>query len=223
MVKTIFFCRRRPEITHERYAELLLHGHVPIALRHHPLMRRYVVNVVDEVFAGAPPIDSVGALWFESVDDFHERLYDSAEGETIVANDVARFMGGADAYATTEHVQRRRAESVRFGEPTRGVKLVVGVRRTPSLSHERFVAHWLERHVPLVLEDPRLRGYVTNVVDGALRGNPPSLDGVAELQFDSVEDLRAHMALAAAPPFREDLPRFVGAAFAYRAIEYVER
>ena len=36
MVKLIFLCRRRPDITHERYVELLLKGHVPIALRHHP-------------------------------------------------------------------------------------------------------------------------------------------------------------------------------------------
>ena len=41
MRKLVFLCHRRPEITHETYVERLLAGHIPIALRHHPAMRRY--------------------------------------------------------------------------------------------------------------------------------------------------------------------------------------
>ncbi|MGH7823067.1 MAG: EthD family reductase [Candidatus Binatia bacterium] len=223
MVKTMFLCRRRRDISHERYVELLSGGHVPIALRHHPSMRRYVVNIVDESLGDAPELDSVGSLWFDSADDFHHRLYDSPEGEAIVARDVAGFMGGADAYATTEHVQRRRPQAVSPGDRAPGVKLLVALRRPQGTSHEQFVRHWLERHVPLVLADPRLRAYVTNVVDAPLRGDPPPLDGIAELAFDSAEDLGAHVALARESPLRDDLPRFVGAAFPYRVSEYVQR
>src|SRR5262247_3845809 len=32
MVKLIFLCRRRPELTHEQYVDMLLRGHVPLAL-----------------------------------------------------------------------------------------------------------------------------------------------------------------------------------------------
>jgi hypothetical protein len=103
VVKLVFLCRRRPDISHERYVALLLDEHVPLALRHHPHMRRYVVNVVEASAAGAPPLDSIGFLWFGSLDDYRDRLYDSPEGARVIGRDVARFLGGADAYATTEH------------------------------------------------------------------------------------------------------------------------
>ena len=94
MVKLLFLCRRRPDLSHERYAALLLDGHVPLALRHHPTLRRYTVNLVEEALGEAPPLDSVGALCFDTLADFRERLYDSPEGEQAIARDVAGFMGG---------------------------------------------------------------------------------------------------------------------------------
>jgi hypothetical protein len=69
MTKLIFLCRRRPDITHDRYAELVLGGHVPLALRHHPMMRKYVVNVVEGFRAGAEELDSIAELSFDSLED----------------------------------------------------------------------------------------------------------------------------------------------------------
>src|SRR5262245_64197902 len=105
MVKLIFLCRRRAELTHDAYVTRLLEGHVPLALRHHPAMRGYVVNVVEETGAGLEPIDSIGELSFDSLVDYEERLYDSPEGRAAIARDVAEFLGGAEAYVTSEHVQ----------------------------------------------------------------------------------------------------------------------
>ena len=93
MVKLIFLCRRRPDITHERYSELLLSGHVAIALKHHPMMRHYLVNIVEQSPAGWDARDSIGELSFDSLDDFHDRLYDSPAGRQIGERDVAGFMG----------------------------------------------------------------------------------------------------------------------------------
>src|SRR5437879_7595304 len=93
MVKLLFLCRRRPDITHERYAELLLRGHVPLALRHHPALRRYVVNIVEDTRGPAPPLDSIGELWFDTLADYRERLYDSPEGAGIIARDDAGALG----------------------------------------------------------------------------------------------------------------------------------
>ena len=102
MVKLVFLCRRRADLTHDAYVTRLLEGHIPLALRHHPTMRRYVVNVVEETAPGAPGLDSVGMLWFDSLLDYRDRLYDSAEGARIVARDVAGFLAAADAYVTRE-------------------------------------------------------------------------------------------------------------------------
>jgi uncharacterized protein (TIGR02118 family) len=117
MVKLVFLCRRRPDVSHERYAAMLLDDHVPLALRHHPAMRRYVVHIVDEASPGAPPLDSIGVLWFDSLDDYRARLYDSPEGERIIGRDVARFLGGADAYATTERLPAPAAVDTIAGVP----------------------------------------------------------------------------------------------------------
>ena len=83
-------------------------------------------------------------------------------------------MGGAHAYATTEHVQRSAAARPP-GQRTAGVKMVCPLRRRPDLTHEQFVEHWLTVHVPLALDHhPHMMRYVTNVVDQRLSPTAPT-------------------------------------------------
>jgi uncharacterized protein (TIGR02118 family) len=226
MVKLIFLCRRRPDLTPARYAELVLHGHVPLALRHHPTMRGYTVNIVENAPAPLEPVDSIGQLWFDSLDDYRDRLYDSEEGRQIIERDVAGFMGGADAYVTTEHVQKDEAMRVAPGEPSPGVKLVCPLWRRPDLTHEQFVEHWLGCHVPLAKEHhPAMDRYVTNVVAQRLGTNAPALDGIAEIHFPSAEVLaRGFFASVEGERIvREDIARFIGRTGPYRVVEYVQK
>jgi len=226
MVKLFFFCRRRPDIAHARYSELLLTGHVPIALQHHPTMRRYVVNIVEQSPADLQELDSIGELSFDQLQDFRERLYDSPEGRAIVERDVARFMGAADAYVTTEHVQKTPRAAAGLGERSAGVKLVCPVIRRAGTSHQEFVDHWLNRHVPLALaHHPGMSKYVTNVVDQRLGNSGPELDGIAELHFSSTEALATGMfdSPEGERIIREDIPRFIGSTAAYRVAEYPQR
>src|SRR5262245_33998765 len=226
MVKLIFLCRRRPDLTPARYAELLLEGHVPLALRHHPTLRRYVVNVVEHVPAGAEPLDSVGELFFERLADYHDRLYDSPAGARIIQRDVQGFMGGADAYATTEHVQKAPVAGGPPGARSHGVKLVCPVARRPGMSHAEFVTHWLERHVPLALtHHPGLVKYVTNVVDSRLSPTGADWDGIAELHFPSLAALADGLfdSPAGERVIRADMEQFIGRTLAYRVAEYVQR
>ena len=226
MVKLVFLCRRRPDITHATYAERLLDGHVPIALRHHPAMRKYVVNIVEGNPPGGAELDSIGELSFDSLDDFRGRLYDSPEGEKIVHADVARFMGGADAYATTEHVQKSLIERPATGARSAGVKLICPVRRRDGMSHREFAEHWLTRHVPLAIEHhPQLVRYVTNVVDERLSDDSPDWDGFAELHFASLEDATQRMFPSPESEriVREDIARFLSNAIPYRVAEYVQK
>ncbi len=221
MVKLIFLCTRRPDITHERYAELLLNGHVPIALKHHPTMRRYTVNIVERGPESEAALDSIGELSFDSLADFRERLYDSAEGEKIVGRDVAGFMGGAHAYATTEVVQKSTVDRP-LGQRAPGLKMFCPVRRKPGMSHAAFVHHWQTAHVPLALEHhPYMTRYVTNLVDATLSPDAPDWDGFAEItlganqpMFGSSDGERI---------IRADIGRFIGGTFAYVVAEHVEK
>lgn len=226
MVKLIFCCRRRPELTPARYAELLLGGHVPLALRHHPTMRRYVVNVVEQAPRGFPAWDSVGELSFDTLADYEERLYDSEAGRRAVARDVARFLGGADAYLATEHVQRAAEPAVPLGARSPGIKMLCPLRRRPDMTHAAFVTHWLERHVPLALRHhPGMSRYVTNVVERRLGDAGEEWDGFAELHFPSEEAWRTELfdSPEGERVVREDIARFIGATAPYRVAEYVQK
>lgn len=224
MIKLIFLCRRRPDISHEEYVERLLAGHVPLALRHHPSMRRYTVNIVEQSPAALTALDSIGALWFDRLDDFRERLYDSPEGERVVQRDVAGFMGGANAYATIEHVQKS-APAAALGSRTPGIKMIAPLRRRAEMSHAEFVEHWLTRHVPLALEHhPIMTSYVTNVVERRLSPDGEEWDGFAEISFAHPDD-RARMFASAEGErlIREDIERFIGFTAPYWCGEYVQR
>lgn len=113
MSKLLFLCTRRAGVSHADYARHLVERHAPLALRHHPALRRYVLNVVDEPLDGAEALDSLNALHVDSLVDFEARAYDSPEGERLVTEDRARFLGGAAGYATEERVFASCAEPPR--------------------------------------------------------------------------------------------------------------
>ena len=82
------------------------------------------------------------------------------------------------------------------------IKLVYCLRRRPELSREEFQRYWRENHAPLVKkhsETLRIRRYVqAHTSDSQLtealrasRPGPEPYDGVAELWFDSAEDVMA--------------------------------
>jgi hypothetical protein len=224
MVKLIFLCRRRSDIGHGRYTELLLRGHVPIALRHHPTLRRYTVNIVEQSPAALPALDSIGELSFDTLADFRERLYDSAEGERAVQRDVSGFMGGAHAYATTEYEQKA-GPAAQLGQRTSGIKMIAPLRRRPDLTHAQFVEHWLTRHVPLALEHhPLMTRYVTNVVDQRLSDDGDEWDGFAAISFAHPDDrTRMFASKEGERLVREDIARFIGFTAPYWCGEYAQR
>lgn len=85
------------------------------------------------------------------------------------------------------------------------IKLTFCLTRLPSLSRDAFQAYWYENHAPLVKsvsEVLGIRRYVqmhslpddASAALQASRGGPPSYDGVAQLWYDSLEDLGVRMA-----------------------------
>jgi len=218
MVKLVFLCRRRPDITHERYVECLLRGHVPVALAHHPTLRRYVVNIVEESCGAAPPLDSIGELWFDSLADYRERLYDSAEGARIVERDVAGFLGGAHAYVTAEDPLASPAAAAPLGARSPGAKLVTCVTRAPDLVRGAFRRRWLDDPLPTALR-PGATGYVTGVVETRLGKEGPDYDGFATLRFAAEDRPRA----PTGPVTDAEGTPFLDTVHVYRVDEYVER
>lgn len=104
------------------------------------------------------------------------------------------------------------------------VKLTFILRRLTHLSREEFQAYWYDKHAPLVRkhkETLRIRRYVqTHTVDEPIndtlrqgRGGPEAYDGVAELWWDSMQDLSEAMVtpegLEAGQQLLEDEQKFI--------------
>lgn len=66
------------------------------------------------------------------------------------------------------------------------VKLIAFLK--PDISFEQFVEHWTEIHGPLAVENlPGMKKYVQNPT---LRSKQREYDGVSEVWFDSMADLK---------------------------------
>jgi uncharacterized protein (TIGR02118 family) len=85
------------------------------------------------------------------------------------------------------------------------VKLVYCLRRRADISLEEFYRYWLNTHgskVKSMAEALRARRYIQshtcapelNQIFAASRGLAPAYDGVTEVWWDSVEDVKAAMA-----------------------------
>ena len=84
------------------------------------------------------------------------------------------------------------------------IKLIMCLRRHPDITREQFQTYWLQKHGPFFMKhasDMRAKKYVqSHTVDTPLndgmrnsRGMLPEYDGVAEVWFESEEELMAAM------------------------------
>jgi len=92
-VTRIAFVRRAAGLTREQFADHWTNVHAPLARRHHPVLVRYVQNIVVEKAATtAPEVDGIAELGFRRLKDIHERMYDSPAGAKIIRRDIQRFL-----------------------------------------------------------------------------------------------------------------------------------
>ena len=177
MVKLWFLCTRRAGLSHAQYAEHLLVRHAPLALRHHTSLRGYALNLVEECGAGAAAIDSLNVLEYDALADFETRNYDSPEGERIVTEDHARFLGAASGYQAVALAAH--------GAPSPGTKWVCALRRQPRLSAERFAAALVAELLPEVLAAQPFAARVAleRVERKLFPGDAPDWDAFYQVSF----------------------------------------
>lgn len=106
------------------------------------------------------------------------------------------------------------------------IKSVSLLTRRPELTHEQFVRHWVDVHAPLAHAVPRVRRYVQSHIL-AERSRPDiapldvEIDGIAELWYDSLDDLRHAMATPEAKILHDDGATFIGRIKTYTIEEKV--
>ena len=104
------------------------------------------------------------------------------------------------------------------------IKLVYCLRRRADISREEFYRYWLNTHGPKVksmADAMRARRYIQshtcepelNQLFAESRGSAPAFDGITEVWWDSVEELKAAMATSACAEamatLREDESKFI--------------
>lgn len=89
------------------------------------------------------------------------------------------------------------------------------VKRKSGVSDEAFLTHWRDVHGPLAAKLPGLRAYYQHRIEDSrqLGVDHPrgawDLDGFSELQFDSVEAMKAALAAPEFGPTVEDVAKFL--------------
>ncbi|HET7324819.1 MAG TPA: EthD domain-containing protein [Halococcus sp.] len=84
-------------------------------------------------------------------------------------------------------------------------KLVVNLVRKDGMSIEEFRDHWYEDHAPRAGDIPHMNRYTTAV---ALDPDNSEYDGIAELYFDTPEDIDEAMESEAMQWALDDLENF---------------
>ncbi|HEX4539437.1 MAG TPA: EthD domain-containing protein [Acidimicrobiales bacterium] len=104
MIKVVFLVKRAEDITHDEFVRHLLEHHVPLALRHHPRLRKYSSAPIMPGTDNPGDFDAVAELYFDTVEDFRSGLFDSEDGRRVIAEDVARFCGRGGRHYITEEI-----------------------------------------------------------------------------------------------------------------------
>jgi len=231
--KLLFFAKRAPELTRQRFQETYLTEHARGPLEHFPKLTRYVVNVVDidwepKIEHPLANTDVVAEMWFEDLGDFMDRArrFDSSETFLAMQEEANTFFGDIVAYHVRQGVQRDYAREWPDGERSPGVKMVYPVQRKDGISHEQFTKHWIEKHVPIVLKYMNgISRYVTNPVERTI-GKAPDVDGFVELHYmdpSAVEGPR-YNAPEADAIMADDVAQFITpTGLALRCSEYILR
>jgi hypothetical protein len=223
-----FLCSRRAGLTHAQYAAHLLERHAPLALRHHAGLRGYVLNVVDPEVAdpGASSIDSVNALSYDSLADFELRNYDSAEGERLVTEDHARFLGGAAGYVCHTTVFRDVRARVAPGLRSLGVKWICALRRSARLDADRFASVLQAELVPEILAGQSgITRLAIAAVERKLYPVGDDWDAFVESSFDDASRAPLHPfdSFDCAVSLRGRVSRLCDATAIWRVAEHVRR
>ena len=88
-------------------------------------------------------------------------------------------------------------------------KVIFVVHKRPDMDRDEFRRYWRDVHGPLAAKIPGLRKYVQNhsLPDSASGALP--CDGIAELWFDSPEEMQAGLASPEGVATTADIPNFL--------------
>jgi uncharacterized protein (TIGR02118 family) len=161
----------------------------------------------------ALPTAPAGAEVYVPVDEGVSGRVDPVGAIAIFRSEPPGLADAAEAYRVDERVQWDHGGAT--------VTRISFVQRAPGLTHEQFADHWTGVHAPLARQHhPGICRYVQNIVIEAITPGAPPVDGIAELGFRSLADLRERMydSPAGQEAIAADVRRFIDVPAGWRML-----
>jgi uncharacterized protein (TIGR02118 family) len=217
MVKIVRMAKRRPDLTPAQFKDYWLNRHAEHerrAIETTPLQKVVASFSTGEVALGGtlPPFDGMVALYFRSLAEARATFSGPAtaamreDAKNFVALDSIPPQIFADEYLMSEKPQAAGASKT-SGQ----LKIIRTVYRRRDLSPAQFRDYWLDTHSKLedkVIETTEVQRIVATFAVPQYREDP-DFDGMVELYFNRIEDIRALFAGAVPAMMRRDEENFV--------------
>ncbi|XVH31415.1 EthD domain-containing protein [Haloferacaceae archaeon DSL9] len=207
MYKHVALLVRTEGLSHDEFVDYWQTNHTPIAREIEGVVRYATVLPVD---ADAAEFDGIAELSFADLDALYDALggegsrdYDPAKGKAKEAReDVDNFLA---LEKRPRLIGEEIVEKDETGGDTDGLyKHSAFLVRKDGMTHEAFLDHWANEHVPLAREIPGVVRYARVVPT-----NPEvaEFDGVAELYFEDLDALRAGLGHESSRDYDPDHPK----------------
>ncbi|HTF13220.1 MAG TPA: EthD domain-containing protein [Burkholderiales bacterium] len=215
-VKIVRLVKRRADLTPAQFKEYWLTRHAlheRRAIETTPLQKVVASIATGEVALGGtePPFDGMVALYFRSLED--ARATFSGPGTAAMREDAKNFV---DPRSSPQIFADEYLVSEKDGAPgtirrSGQLKTIRTISRRRDLTHAQFKDYWLNQHSRLEREVIETTSMQRIIASFALPENPaaPEFDGLAELYFENVEDIRAMFAGPVPAMMRKDEQNFV--------------
>ncbi|MFB6235089.1 MAG: EthD family reductase [Halopenitus sp.] len=207
MYKHVALLVRKAGMSHQEFVDYWQENHTPIAREIDGVVRYATVEPVDPA---AAEFDGIAELYFEDLDALYDALgsegsrdYDPARGRAREAReDVDNFLAVAER---PRLIGEEVIEVDETGGDTSGLyKHSAFLVRKEGLSHEAFLDHWRNEHVPIAREIPGVVRYARVVPTDPAAAE---FDGIAELYFEDLDALRAALGEAGSRDYDPDHPQ----------------
>lgn len=207
MYKHVALLVRRDGMTHEAFLDHWHNTHTPIAREIEGVARYQQVLPVESETA---EFDGIAELSFEELDALYDAL--GSEGSRDYDPDAGMAKKAREDVDNFLDIERR----PRFiGEETVELDSVDGdtdglykhsafLVRKDGMSHEAFLDHWANEHVPLAREIPGVVRYVRVTPTEPAHAE---FDGIAELYFEDLGALRAGLGHGSSRDYDPDHPK----------------
>lgn len=206
LYKHVALLVRKAEMSHEAFVEYWLTEHTPIAREIEGVVRYHTVRPVEPSQA---EYDGIAELYFADLDALYDALgsegsrdYDPDQGRAREARaDVDNFLA---IEQRPRLIGRETVELDRVDGDTDGLyKHTAFLVRRPEMSHDEFLDHWANTHVPLAKDIPGVVRYTRVVPTDPQHAE---FDGIAELYFDDLPALEAALGRSGSRDYDPDHP-----------------